>query len=105
MKNVRLIWILLAMQLLFGCGKDEAATKRVNRIKQDLPFGTTMEKVDLYLANQGIPHSYYTNENKVHTIFFDNLPMRKTEVLSVTFCFDLSNHLTNIESMVEDQIP
>ena len=73
-------------------------------LKQDLPCGTTLEKVSSYLENQGIPHSYYTNENKIHAIIFDNLPLHRTEVLSVTFSFDLSNHLTNVESTTGDKI-
>ena len=93
--------VFLIVLLSFGCNKEQHSSSGVveQSIKQKLLLGTPLKEVDLYLVNRGSPHSYYTNENKIHAMYLNlkNPPFGETEMLPVTFSFDASNRLTNIE--------
>jgi hypothetical protein len=90
---------------MIGCHKDRSSTSKAieQEVKQSLPIGTPMEKVDSYLTNKKISHAFYKPEYRIYAMVPD---IRKydygiSESLSVVFSFDASNSLTNIQSKIE----
>lgn len=103
------IWLIgtliLLVPLMMACHKNNAADSKAieAEVRQALPIGTPKEKVDLYLTNHKIEHSFYKPENRIYAIV-RNLQKQSfsiSESLSVIFSFDATNSLTNIESKVE----
>lgn len=108
--TVMLIGVLiLAIPLVIGCHKNQAVDNKAieAQVKKALPIGTPREKVDSYLTNHKIEHSFYKPENRIYALVPDT---RKSFFgfsgsLSVIFSFDASDSLTNIQSQVENTGP
>ena len=97
--------LILLIPPVIGCHKNGTMDSKAieAEVKQALPIGTPKEKVDLYLTNHKIEHSFYKPENRIYAIV-RNLQKQSfgiSESLSVIFSFDATNSLTNIESKVE----
>ena len=97
--------VILAVPLVIGCHKGQAVDYKAieTEVKKDLPIGTPREKVDSYLTSHKIGHTFYKPENRIYALVPDT---RKSVFgfsgsLSVTFSFDASDSLTNIQSQVQ----
>lgn len=95
--------LVLAISLMNGCSKDQSSKAIEDEVKQALPIGTPMEKVDSYLTSHKVEHSLYKKENRIYAIV-RNVQTQSNGVsgnLSVIFSFDTNNSLTNVQSKVE----
>lgn len=86
-----------------GCHKNQSSKTIEDEVKQALPIGTSMEKVDSYLTSHEIEHSLYKKENRIYAIVrnLQRQPNGVSASLSIIFSFDISNSLTNVQSKVE----
>lgn len=105
----KIMWLIrsliLLVLLMMACHKNSAADSKAieAEVRQVLPIGTPKEKVDLYLTNHKIEHSFYKPENRIYAIV-RNIQTQSfgiSKSLSVIFRFDATNTLTNIESKIE----
>jgi galactitol-specific phosphotransferase system IIB component len=73
-----------------------------DEVKQALPLGTSMDKVDVYLTSHKLEHSFSKNEKRIYAIV-RNLKTQSngvSESLSIVFGFDETNSLTNVQSKI-----
>jgi hypothetical protein len=105
MRAITFFTLILAIPLIIGCHKTTALDNKVieDGVKQHLPIGTPIDKVDLYLTNHKIEHSLYKPENRIYAIVRDTRKYGSgmSESFSVIFSFDGSNNLTNVQSKIE----
>jgi hypothetical protein len=93
---------------MIGCHKKQAFSKAIEaEVKQALPIGTPMEKVDVFLTTNKIEHSFYKPENRIYAMVRDThkYGFGMGQSLSVIFSFDASNNLTNVQSKIENTGP
>jgi hypothetical protein len=90
--------ILLTLPFVVGCESVAAwYHPAITQIRADLPVGSSLERVDSYLDQHNIDHTYYRNSNQVaayiHNIQRDALVR---EDLYVVFSFDDYKSLRDI---------
>jgi hypothetical protein len=90
--------LLLSLPFLGGCTTISAwYHPALTQIRTDLPAGSSLEKVDAYLDQHQIEHTYYRHSHQVtaiiHNIQRDSLVR---EDLNIVFTFDEYKSLRDI---------
>ena len=92
------IVILLALPFVTGCAEVSAwYHPQLTQIRTDLPLGSPLERVDSYLDQHNIDHTYYRNSNQV-TAYIHNIQRDALvrEDLYIVFSFDEYKSLRDI---------
>jgi hypothetical protein len=87
-----------------GCRNNQPSTSKLieGEVRQALPTGAAMKKVDLYLTSHNVEHSLYKKDNRIYAIYRNvhTSSNGSSENLSLIFSFDTNNTLTNIQSEI-----
>jgi hypothetical protein len=90
--------LLVAISLLVGCASASwYYSPAIYQIRSDLPPGTSLEKVDSYLTQHQVEHSYFRKDNQVMALVRN---VRRDGLVqadvSLIFSFDNDRTLTNV---------